>query len=81
MSHAVRFELRTRCPAADAGLTMPLTRSVMIFTGSPRFLRMVSTPSRLHLVSEPGRLSADPGEFGRASISERENLEAEGFPD
>jgi hypothetical protein len=74
-------ELRTTCPAADAGLMMPLTRSVMIFTGSPRFLRMVCTPSRLHLVSEPGGVSADPGEFGMASISERENLEAEGFPD
>jgi hypothetical protein len=42
---------------------------------------MICTPSRLHLVSEPGRLSADPGEFGMASISERENLEADGFPD
>jgi hypothetical protein len=74
-------ELRTRCPAADAGLMMPLTQSVMIFTGSPRFLHMVCTSSRLHLVSEPGGLSADPGEFGMASISEQENLEAEGFPD
>jgi hypothetical protein len=81
MSHAVRFELRTTCPAADAGLMMPLTRSVMIFTGSPRFLHMVCTPSRLHLVSEPGRLQPTRGEFGMASISERENLEAEGFPD
>jgi hypothetical protein len=53
----------------------------MIFIGSPQFLRMVCTPSRLHLVSEPGGLSADPGEFGMASISEQENLEAEGFPD
>jgi hypothetical protein len=42
---------------------------------------MICTPSRLHLVSEPGRLSADPGEFGMASISGRENLEADGFPD
>ena len=55
----VRFELRTTCPAADAGLMMPLTRGVMISTRSPRFLHMVCTPSRLHLVSEPGRLSAD----------------------
>jgi hypothetical protein len=81
MSHAVRSEPRTTCPAADAWLMMPLTRSVMISTRSPRFLHMICTPSRLHLVSEPGRLSADPREFGMASISERENLEADGFPD
>jgi hypothetical protein len=54
MSHAVRLELRTTCPAADAGLMMPLTRSVVIFTGSPQLLHMDCTPSRLHLVSEPG---------------------------
>src|SRR5579872_4026524 len=60
MSHAVRLEPRTTCPAADAGLMMPLTWSVMIFTGSPRLVHMVCTPSRLHVVSEPGRLSSDP---------------------
>jgi hypothetical protein len=54
MFHAVRLELRTTCPAADAGLMMPLTRSVVIFTGSPQLLHMDCTPSRLHLVSEPG---------------------------
>jgi hypothetical protein len=41
-------------PAADAGLMMPLTRSIMIFTGAPRFLYMVCAPPRLHFVSEPG---------------------------
>jgi hypothetical protein len=40
--------------AADAGLMMPLTRSIMIFTKAPRLLYMVCAPSRLHFVSEPG---------------------------
>jgi len=42
MSRVVKDWLRSTCPPADVGL---IGRVAMIFTGSPRLLHTVSTPS------------------------------------
>ena len=77
MSHAVMFELRTTCPAADAGLMMPLTRNVMISTRSPRFLHMIySTDGPVYNAETRAGATALIDAGGVLG-----SLEADGFPD